>query len=742
MNLHVCAIPLPLLLLLSLLACSSDQQGEAPEIVPENVLLITLDTTRADRLGCYGHRAAQTPALDRLAASGVIFEQAFCPVPLTLPAHASLLTGTYPKVHGLRVNQAGSLGPSLQTMAESFKQRGFRTAAFVSAWMLDSTFGLDRGFDLYADDLTGETERAITVEQSGEKTCDSALEWLGQGAERPFFAWVHFFDPHSPYEPPAPWNERLADPYDGEIAFVDSQVERLLQWLENGGLLEKTLVVVAGDHGEAFGEHGEALHGYFIYNPTMRVPLIFSFQAALPAGKVVTTSVGLIDLYPTVMDLMGWEIPPGIDGRSLAPSLTGGELQAEPVYGESEYPRLAFGWAPLSSLTTEEWRYIEAPEAELYSRTSDPEELVNVVDEHSDMALRLRNQLLELQDSMVPREMEAVALDPEAQRRLESLGYVGTSGTAEGDDAECRDPKEMLPVFREYHRATSLTHQRKLDEALAILEPLAALSPESDAIHGSLGRLYLALGRPAEAEASFKAGLRSEPNNPLRQYGLAEALLRQGKTEEAIGCYERIVAAIPDFAQAHRGLCSIYSEIGRFDRAFGHCRRDAELSPEAGEAQFNLGRALLELGRYDDAVTALRRSVQRDPDNRQAHLGLCRALAAAGRKAELVPALRAAYRAAPDDREIPCTLGWLLAVAREQSAAGLEEARLMAGRCAAAMPRNPVSHDLVGVVHARAGEFREAIAAAERALALSDGAMAQRIEARLRLYRSNRPYTE
>jgi tetratricopeptide (TPR) repeat protein len=319
---------------------------------------------------------------------------------------------------------------------------------------------------------------------------------------------------------------------------------------------------------------------------------------------------------------------------------------------------------------------------------------------------------------------------------------VGTSGTGGGEDIERRDPKEMLPVFVEYHRATNLSHQRKLDEALAILEPLAARSPESDAIHGSLGRLYIALGRPVEAEESFKAGLRSEPNNPLRQYGLAEALRRQGKMEEAIGCYERIVAAMPDFAQAHRGLCSIYTESGRFDRAFGHCRRDAELNPEAAEAQFNLGRALLELGRHDAAAAALRSSLQRDPGNRQAHVELCRALAAAGRKAELVPALRAAYRSAPDDREIPCTLGWLLAVAREQSAAGLEEARQMAGRCVAAMPGNPVSHDLMGVVHARAGEFRQAIAAAERALALSDGAMSQRVEARLRLYRSNRPYTE
>jgi tetratricopeptide (TPR) repeat protein len=300
----------------------------------------------------------------------------------------------------------------------------------------------------------------------------------------------------------------------------------------------------------------------------------------------------------------------------------------------------------------------------------------------------------------------------------------------------------MLPLFREYHRATNLSRKRKLDEALAILEPLAARSPESDTIHASLGRLYLALGRPEEAEESFKAGLRSQPDNPLRQYGLAEALRFQGKTAEAIAHYERTLDAMPDLAEAHRGLCSIYIEGGRFDRASRYCRRDAELSPESAEAQFISGQVLFELGRPAEAVTALRRTVQLDPANKQAHLKLCKALVAAGRKAELIPALRAAYRAVPDDQEIPCTLGWLLAVARRQSTADLDEARRMATLCVNGMPGNPVSHDLMGVVHARAGEFDQAVAAAERGLALADGAMAQTIETRLRLYRSNRPYTE
>jgi tetratricopeptide (TPR) repeat protein len=377
---------------------------------------------------------------------------------------------------------------------------------------------------------------------------------------------------------------------------------------------------------------------------------------------------------------------------------------------------------------------------------SDPDEQTNVVDLHPEVALRLRDQLEEIRDSMVPRAVDSVALDPEAQRRLESLGYVGASMTGGEDDVERRDPKEMLPVFREYHRATSLTHQQKLEEALSILEPLARQSPESDAIHGSLGRLYIALDRLEEAEKSFKTGLRSEPDNPLRRYGLAEALRRQGKTAEAIACFERIVAIMPDFGQAHRGLCSIYAKSGRFDKAYQHCRRDAELNPATAEVQLNLGKVLFELGRHDDSVVALRNALQHDPGNKPGHLLLFRALAAAGRRAELIPALRAAYAASPDDPEIPCTLGWLLAVAREQTPAGLGEARQMADKCLGAMPDNPVSHDLMGVALARAGEFGRAIAEAELALALAeargDRALSQRIAARLRLYRANRPYTE
>jgi arylsulfatase A-like enzyme/predicted Zn-dependent protease len=740
-------------LLLCVVSCaprddSAPAETRAPFLgqAPANVLLITLDTTRADRLGCYGHQQAGTPALDDLARSGVRFDQAFSPVPITLPSHTSLLTGRHPAVHGLRINQGGSLGPDVATMAELFKRNGFRTAAFVSAWVLDSSFGLDRGFDLYADELAGNIEKGISVEQPGNRTCDSALAWLGEESAEPFFAWVHFFDPHSPYSPPPPYDERFADPYDGEIAFMDSQVRRLVDWLESENLLDQTLVVVAGDHGEAFGEHDEILHGFFIYDSTMRVPLIFSYPAALAGGATVTTAVSLVDILPTILDLMGWSGPADLDGWSLAPALTAAPFDREPVYAESEYPRAAFGWAPLAFLVDGDWKYIAAPSPELYDRSADPAESSNLVDRNPEKASALRARLVERRDAMVPLAVGSAALDPDAQRKLESLGYVGAGGGGGEPADNLRDPKEMISVFLAYNEGIGLTRARRLEEALAVLEPLASQSPESDAIHGALGTLYLPLGRLEEAERAFRASLRGSPDNTDRLYGLGESLRRQGKTAEAAGCFERILATMPDFDRAHRSLCRIQIQSKRYDLALEHCRRDAELNPDIADSRINLGRVLLELRKPEEAADELKAGLELDPGIAPAHLLLCRALAAAGRKRELIVALRAAHLALPDNPELPCTLGWMLAVAREPTEERLHEAEQLAGRCLMAMPDSPVSHDLKAVTLAAAGEFNRAIAEAGKARDLANArgndALAQKIAARLELYRAGRRYSE
>jgi arylsulfatase A-like enzyme len=276
-----------------------------------NVLLITLDTTRLDRLGCYGHTGGTSTAIDGLANAGIRFEQAYAQVPLTLPSHASMLTGTYPGVNGLHVNGSSSLGASLPTLAESFSVNGYRTGAFVSSFVLHRVFGLARGFDHYDDDLAGSGgSSAFEIERPADEVTGVALDWLGASQDQPFFAWVHYYDAHVPYRPPQEFRSRFDDAYDGEIAFMDSQIGRLIAWLEQQDLRDDTLIVVAADHGESFDEHGEPQHGLFVYDTTVRVPLILSWPARLAAGVTVEQPVRLVDLFPTVLELMGWNTDP------------------------------------------------------------------------------------------------------------------------------------------------------------------------------------------------------------------------------------------------------------------------------------------------------------------------------------------------------------------------------------------------------------------------------------------------
>ncbi|MFH1038013.1 MAG: sulfatase, partial [PVC group bacterium] len=296
-----------------------------------NLLLITMDTTRADRLGCYGYPGARTPALDDLAGSGITFHRFFSNVPLTLPSHATIMTGLYPPEHGCRVNGGCRLGDDIQTLAEVFSAHGYRTGAFVAAFVLDRKFGLDRGFDVYddydvpaADDIYDES--AMYRYRRADRVADAVLKWLDEHSGEPFFCWVHFFDPHRPYYfSPAP-GEGLSGAYDREIAFMDSQIGRLTGFLRDRGLRGRTVIIALGDHGEGLGDHGEEEHGLLLYNPVMRVPLLISDPFPGGPGKNIDALLSTVDLFPTILDIFGWEIPEGISGRSFAPGLTGGRL--------------------------------------------------------------------------------------------------------------------------------------------------------------------------------------------------------------------------------------------------------------------------------------------------------------------------------------------------------------------------------------------------------------------------------
>src|SRR5437868_4872731 len=401
---------------------------------PANVVVITIDTLRADHLGCYGYKQVHTPNIDALAASGVKFERAFTPVPITLPSHTVIFTGTYPMLNGMHDFSANRLGPEPPTLALVLKENGYATGAVVASAVLDSRFGLNRGFDFYYDhfDFNRLEESNIEeMERPGNVVADVTLDWLSQNYQKKFFLWMHLYDPHFPYRPPTPYaNEYRDHPYDGEIAFADAQVGRLIHFLKMKDLYKNTLIVLSGDHGESLGEHGEKTHGFFIYNATLHVPLLIH----LPGGsspKVVPALVNLADLMPTVLQALKVEVPSQVQGRNLLSLMkTTAQGDSRGLYAETFLPRLHFNWSELRSIESEKYQFIEAPKPELYDLAKDPAETQNLYAEKKAVAEELRASLRKLisQYSAGHELAEMTALDPALMERLKSLGYAGVAG--------------------------------------------------------------------------------------------------------------------------------------------------------------------------------------------------------------------------------------------------------------------------------------------------------------------------
>jgi choline-sulfatase len=371
----------------------------APDL---NLLLVTLDTTRADRIHAYGFEDIETPNLDRLAREGVLFEQAISPAPLTLPAHSSIFTGTFPPAHGVRDNGGFFLDESQTTLAERLQARGFTTGGFVGAYVLDHKWGIAQGFQTYFDDFDLSKYQSLSlgsVDRPGNEVADKALAWLdGIGSKR-FFGWVHFYDAHSPYDPPEPFKSRYAGhPYLGEIAFVDSQLGRLLAYLDAHHLADRTIVVVMGDHGESLGEHGEGTHGFFVYQATMHVPLLIRTPYDTMAGRRVADTVRSIDILPTALELLGVKPSDPLEGTSVVPLMTGAKKELGlAAYSEAIYPRFHFGWSDLRALTSGRFVYVAAPRPELYDLQQDPGELHNVYPDRQALGDRMNQELIALE---------------------------------------------------------------------------------------------------------------------------------------------------------------------------------------------------------------------------------------------------------------------------------------------------------------------------------------------------------
>ena len=444
---------------------AEDRRGRPPRSSPArrpapadlNVVVVTLDTLRADRLGCYGFRGVETPNIDAVAAEGVLFEQATSTVPLTLPSHTSIFTGLIPPHHGVRDNGGFFVEEKTTTLAERLKEGGYATGAFVGAWVLDSRWGLDQGFDHYSDRFDLSKYKVVnlgTVQKKGDEVMDLALAWLEGVKAKKFFAWVHLYDPHTPYEPPEPFLSRYpGQQYLGEVAYTDQVVGRLVSWLKGAGVWDRTILVLLADHGESLGEHGENAHTFFVYDATPARP---ARSCARPGatGAAAGAQVSTVDLMPTVLDLVGLAPQPGIDGRSLARLVLHPAADSPGVaYSETYFPRFHYGWQHLRSMRDGRWKYIEAPTPELYDVQQDPGETKNVYKAYSRRAEDLRLLLEKMAGSGVQAAPDEATLDPETLQRLAALGYVGGGPTGGPRGGAPRPQGQDRPLREDGRRA-------------------------------------------------------------------------------------------------------------------------------------------------------------------------------------------------------------------------------------------------------------------------------------------------
>ena len=605
-----------------------------------NLLLVTVDTLRPDRLGCYGSPYLKTPAVDALAALGAVFGRAFAHTPLTLPSHTNILLGTLPLRHGVHDNGNFKVPENLPNLATLLKENGYATAAFIGAFPLDARFGLDRGFDVYDENYgSGAALDFQFVERKAEAVVAAALAWL-EARTGPWFVWVHLFDPHQPYEPPAPFSERFrSDPYSGEVAYVDASLARLFAFLKDPGRAGNTVIVLTGDHGQSLGEHGETTHGYFAYNATLWVPLVLAGPGVTP-GVRVDGNVCHVDIFPTVCDLLGLAKPGYLQGVSLLPALQGKampSLSGRPIYFESLYAYYRRGWAPLRGFIKGTKKFIDLPLPEVYDLKADFGEARNLAGK--DVA-RERAELAGLMKS-VSSGSEAAArpeLGAAARQKLQSLGYVGGyQPPAKTEFGPADDLKTLLPYNRKFEEAQDLYFQGQADRSIPLLRELIRDRPDFDNPYLFLVTVLERRGRLAEAEAVLKEGTeRNARNYKLAiEYGIV--LAERGKNDAAIGVLDKAARMIDWDPELWNYMGVAYWNKGDLGNAVTAYEHALFLDPKYAVVLSNLGTAQASLAMKNKDAAALgkamdyfKRALEADPRDATALNGLGGAYLMAG----------------------------------------------------------------------------------------------------------------
>ena len=715
-------------------------KAKAPGSV--NFLLITIDTIRSDHIGCYGYQKIKTPHMDQLAQRGILFENAFTPVPITLPSHASILTGMYPTFHGIRNNGTYALSDADVTLAELLKSKGYVTAAFVSAYVLDKRFGLDQGFDVYNDDLSNSPEeRFLYTERRAEATTKAVIQWFKETNPSKFFLWVHYFDPHLHYSPPEPFSVEYKDNlYDGEIAYTDHWLGRLIENMDQLGLMKNTHIILTGDHGEGLGDHQEKTHGIFIYDTTLKVPLIWSCQMLFPKSKRIKNLVRLIDIAPTIMALAGCKPTDVMQGASLLPLMQGQKTRLERVlYCESYYPQFSHNWSPLLGMRTEKWKYIDAPIQELYRVDQDPGEKKNLADQQKDEAERLSSMFTNLKTqitaSSVKLDAQKLSLDEGTKEKLQSLGYVFTPAPEE-EKGTYPDPKQMIGMLTFFDQGLEYfgkkEYQMAKDEFLKVVRKY----PQDVDAHTILGHTYEALGEYEKSIAAFERALELGCKDLRIYIKLGHIYMEQKRHPKGVRMFQEALRINPGCKEAYTHLGLYHLQKGELDQAQDYFQNSLKIDPLDIQIHDQLAVVYQRQKRYEEAIITSQKVLDMDPNHVPALLSLGSTFLFQHQYQKALDILKKALKIKPRSSRIHYFAGLATFQQREwdQSIAYFKKAIEL-------NPKWAKPHFNLGYIYQQLKDFDSAIQEYQNALQLNpDLTQAQRMidQIRFHLQRQNR----
>jgi len=570
-----------------------------------NILLITLDTTRADHLGCYGYETAKTPHIDSLAQEGIRFARAYCPAPLTLPSHCSIMSGLYPASHGVH-NNGHIILPGINMLAEILKDLNFNTAAFVSSFSVDSRFGIDQGFDVYDDTFqSNQPLKSPNAERRAEETFFRFSRWLEKNWQSKFFAWIHYFDPHLPYNPPLSYKEEFnRNLYDGEIAYMDHYVGAAIELLEAKGIIEKTIIIVAGDHGEGLGDKVETGHGIFLYEETLRVPLIFYNLKVFPRSQVIESMVRLIDVPPTILEIIGQSVEAaGMQGQSLVPWLKGTNKQDIDSLIETFYPRDNFGWSELVGLVSDQWKFIQAPQCELYDLKNDPTEEINLYGQSlkktREMTKKLEQVLLGLSLESKSSEGQTTAKTEDLEK-LRSLGYLSFAPAKPG--SVFPDPKEKINLLRLIQQAQKFELEERFPEAEKAYSQILKDIPDSPEAYVNLAITQARQNKYDLAVETLKQGMVRIENSEVLSVRLGHTYLVMGKFQEALESMEKALSINPQNINALTICASILESIDKKEESRFYYERALAIEPENQQLRTSFAANLASGGKLEEAI--------------------------------------------------------------------------------------------------------------------------------------------